>query len=103
MPVLFTVESAFTPLPQSVPTVNGVPGTIEYRAEDFALPVDLPELPCNQEKVIKIIYRLGKWIYEIGTFSGASKRIARALEQLKYLRNSYIVFKEEFGKTGKSE
>lgn len=30
---------------------------------------------------------------------GASRRIAKSMEQLKY-RNSYIVFKEEFGKMG---
>lgn len=30
---------------------------------------------------------------------GVSKRVARSVEQLKY-RNSYIVFKEEFGRMG---
>ena len=30
---------------------------------------------------------------------GVSKRVARSVEQLKY-RNSYIVYKEEFGRMG---
>ena len=92
----FTVKVLSSLLPQSV-TVNGVPAEYRYSAEDFALLVDLPELPCNQEKVIKIIYPSGK--VDMNGLLGASKRIARSMEQLKY-RNSYIVFKEEFGKMG---
>ena len=92
----FTVKVLSSLLPQSV-TVNGVPAEYRYSAEDFALLVDLPELPCNQEKVIMIIYPSGK--VDMNGLLGASKRIARSMEQLKY-RNSYIVFKEEFGKMG---
>ena len=92
----FTVKVLSSLLPQSV-TVNGVLAEYRYSAEDFALLVDLPELPCNQEKVIKIIYPSGK--VDMNGLLGASKRIARSMEQLKY-RNSYIVFKEEFGKMG---
>ena len=92
----FTVKVLSSLLPQSV-TVNGVPAEYRYSAEDFALLVDLPELPCNQEKVIKIIYPSGK--VDMNGLLGASKRIARSMEQLKY-RISYIVFKEEFGKMG---
>ena len=67
----FTVKVLSSLLPQSV-TVNGVPAEYRYSAEDFALLVDLPELPCNQEKVIKIIYPSGKVDIE-RTFRGIQK------------------------------
>ena len=66
----FTVKVLSSLLPQSV-TVNGVLAEYRYSAEDFALLVDLPELPCNQEKVIKIIYPSGK--VDMNGLLGASK------------------------------
>ena len=92
----FKVKVLSSLIPLSV-TVNGSPAEYTYLAEDFALLVDLPELPCNQEKVIKIVYPAEK--VDMNGLLGASRRIAKSMEQLKY-RNSYIVFKEEFGKMG---
>ena len=92
----FKVKVLSSLIPLSV-TVNGSPAEYTYSAEDFALLVDLPELPCNQEKVIKIVYPAEK--VDMNGLLGASRRIAKSMEQLKY-RNSYIVFKEELGKMG---
>lgn len=92
----FKVKVLLSLIPLSV-TVNGNPAEYTYSAEDFALLVDLPELPCNQEKVIKIVYPAEK--VDMNGLLGASRRIAKSMEQLKY-RNSYIVFKEELGKMG---
>ncbi|WP_303207828.1 glycoside hydrolase family 31 protein [Bacteroides oleiciplenus] len=92
----FKVKVLSSLIPLSV-TVNGNPAEYTYSAEDFALLVDLPELPCNQEKVIKIVYPAEK--VDMNGLLGASRRMAKSMEQLKY-RNSYIVFKEELGKMG---
>lgn len=92
----FKVKVLSSLIPLSV-TVNGNPTEYTYSAEDFALLVDLPELPCNQEKVIKIVYPAEK--VDMNGLLGASRRMAKSMEQLKY-RNSYIVFKEELGKMG---
>ncbi|EKU90874.1 glycoside hydrolase family 31 protein [Bacteroides oleiciplenus] len=91
----FKVKVLSSLIPLSV-TVNGNPAEYTYSAEDFALLVDLPELP-NQEKVIKIVYPAEK--VDMNGLLGASRRMAKSMEQLKY-RNSYIVFKEELGKMG---
>lgn len=92
----FKVKVLSSLVPLSV-TVNGSPAEYTYSAKDFALLVDLPDLPCSQEKVIRIIYPAGK--VDMNGLLGASRRIAKSMEQLKY-RNSYIVFKEEFGRMG---
>lgn len=92
----FKVKVLSSLLPRSV-TVNGVPAEYEYLAEDFALLIDLPELPCDQEKVVKIAYSDEK--IDMNGILGASRRVVQAMEQLKY-RHSYIVFKEELGKMG---
>ena len=92
----FKVKVLSSLIPLSV-TMNGGPAEYTYSAEDFALLIDLPELPCNQEKVVKIVYPTEK--VDMNGLSGASRRIAKSMEQLKY-RNSYIVFKEELGKMG---
>ena len=92
----FKVKVLSSLIPLSV-TMNGGPAEYTDSAEDFALLIDLPELPCNQEKVVKIVYPTEK--VDMNGLSGASRRIAKSMEQLKY-RNSYIVFKEELGKMG---
>lgn len=92
----FKVKVLSSLIPLSV-TVNGSPAEYTYSAEDFALLIDLPELPCNHEKVVKIVYPTEK--VDMNGLSGVSRRIAKSMEQLKY-RNSYIVFKEELGKMG---
>ena len=98
MPVFrsFKVKVLSSLVPQSV-TVNGQPAKYEYLGEEFALSVDLPILSCDQEKVIKIVYPAET--ADMNGLLGASRRVAKSMEQLKY-RDSYICFKEEFGKMG---
>lgn len=88
------VHSSF--LPQSV-TVNGQPAKYEYLGEEFALLVELPVSSCDQEKVVKIVYPAET--AELNGLLGAARRVAKSMEGLKY-RDSYICFKEEFGKMG---
>ena len=92
----FKVKVLSSLIPQSV-TVNGHPAKYHYSGEDFALLIDVPAQACDQEKVVKIVYPSEK--VDLNGLLGASRRIAKSMEQLKY-RNSYIVFKEEFGKMG---
>ena len=92
----FKVKVLSSLIPQSV-TVNGHPAKYHYSGEDFALLIDVPAQACDQEKVVKIVYPSEK--VDLNGLLGASRRIAKSIEQLKY-RNSYIVFKEEFGKMG---
>ena len=92
----FKVKVLSSLIPQSV-TVNGHPAKYQYLGEDFALLIDVPAQACDQEKVVKIVYPSEK--VDLNGLLGASRRIAKSMEQLKY-RNSYIVFKEEFGKMG---
>ena len=92
----FKVKVLSSLIPQSV-MVNGHPAKYQYSGEDFALLIDIPAQACDQEKVVKIVYPSEK--VDMNGLLGASRRIAKSMEQLKY-RNSYIVFKEEFGKMG---
>lgn len=92
----FKVKVLSSSVPQSV-TVNGIPAQYSYSTEDFALLVELPELPCDQEKLVRIVYPSEP--VDLNGLKGASRRVARSMEQLKY-RQSYIVFKEELGKMG---
>ena len=92
----FKVKVLSSLIPLSV-TVNGRPAEYQYSGEDFALLIDVPAQACDQEKVVKIVYPSEK--VDMDGLLGASRRIAKSMEQLKY-RNSYIVFKEEFGKMG---
>lgn len=92
----FKVKVLSSVIPESV-TVNGKAAEYEYLAEEFALLVSLPEMSCNEEKVVKITYPAQN--VEMNGLLGASRRMARSMEGLKY-RDSYIVFKEELGKMG---
>ena len=92
----FKVKVLSSVIPESV-TVNGKAAEYEYLAEEFALLVSLPEMSCNEEKVVKITYPAQN--VEMSGLLGASRRMARSMEGLKY-RDSYIVFKEELGKMG---
>ena len=83
-------------IPQSV-TLNGKEVPYEYQGEEFALLVDLGETPCNAEKTICITYP--ETTVELNGLQGTAKRMAQAMEKLKY-RDAGIVFKEEFGKMG---
>lgn len=92
----FKVKVLSSVIPESV-TVNGKAAEYEYLAQEFALLVSLPEMSCNEEKVVKITYPAQN--VEMNGLLGASRRMARSMEGLKY-RDSYIVFKEELGKMG---
>lgn len=92
----FKVKVLSSVIPQSV-TVNGTPARYEYLGEELALAIDLPESSCDVEKVIKILYPAEA--VDMNGLLGASKRIAKSMEQLKY-RDAYICLKEEFGKMG---
>lgn len=92
----FKVKLLSSLVPQSV-TVNGHPAKYVYSGEEFALVIDLPAMPCNQEKVVKVVYPTET--VQLNGVLGVSNRIAKSMELLKY-RDSYICFKEEFGKMG---
>lgn len=92
----FKVKLLSSLVPQSV-TVNGHPAKYVYSGEEFALVIDLPAMPCNQEKVVKVFYPAET--VQLNGVLGVSNRIAKSMELLKY-RDSYICFKEEFGKMG---
>lgn len=92
----FKVKLLSSLVPQSV-TVNGHPAKYVYSGEEFALVIDLPAMPCNQEKVVKVVYPAET--VQLNGVLGVSNRIAKSMELLKY-RDSYICFKEEFGKMG---
>ena len=83
-------------VPQVV-TINGQPADYEYLSEEFALLISLPVLSCNQEKIVKIVYPIET--VDLNGLLGVSRRVAKSMEGLKY-RDSYICFKEEFGKMG---
>ena len=92
----FKVKILSSLFPQCV-TLNGAPVKYEYSGKDFALIVELPVMPCEEEKIIKIVYPSGT--VNLNGLLGATKRIAKSMELLKYT-HSYICLKEEFGKMG---
>ena len=83
-------------MPQSV-TVNGTPAKYEYLGEELALSIHVPGTSCDLEKTIKIVYPAET--VTMNGLLGATKRIAKSMEQLKY-RDAYICLKEELGKMG---
>lgn len=93
----FKVKVLSSLMPESV-TVNGQPAGYEYLGEEFALLVDIPVTACDQEKVVRITYPAGVSA-DLDGLLGATRRVARAMEELKY-RDAGICFKEEFGKMG---
>lgn len=82
--------------PQSV-TVDGRAVDYDYVGEEFAIIVDLGEVPNDQETVVKITYPAET--ADMNGLLGATRRMARAMEGLKY-RDAGIIFKEEFGRMG---
>lgn len=92
----FKVKVLSSMIPQSV-TVNGTPAKYEYLGEELALSIDLPNSTCDQEKTIKIVYP--NETVNMNGLLGASKRMTKSMEQLKY-RDAYITLKEELGKMG---
>lgn len=82
--------------PQSV-TVDGRAVDYDYVGEEFAIIVDLGEVPNDQETVVKITYPAET--SDMNGLLGATRRMARAMEGLKY-RDAGIIFKEEFGRMG---
>ena len=93
----FQVKVLASGLPQTV-TVNGSPVPYTYLGDELALLIELPLLPCNQEKKVEIDYAGGSQP-DLNGLLGAARRMAKAMEALKY-RNSYICFKEEMGRMG---
>ena len=82
--------------PQSV-TVDGRAVDYDYAGEEFAIVVDLGEVPNDRETVVKITYPAET--ANMNGLLGATRRMARAMEGLKY-RDAGIIFKEEFGRMG---
>ena len=82
--------------PQSV-TVDGRAVDYDYAGEEFAIVVDLGEVPNDRETVVKITYPAET--ADMNGLLGATRRMARAMEGLKY-RDAGIIFKEEFGRMG---
>lgn len=82
--------------PQSV-TVDGRAVDYDYVGEEFAIVVDLGEVPNDRETVVKITYPAET--ADMNGLLGATRRMARAMEGLKY-RDAGIIFKEEFGRMG---
>ena len=93
----FKVKVLSSQAPQSV-TVNGSPVKYEYIGKEFALMFDVPEKSCGSEKVIEITCPAGAGA-DMNGLLGASRRVARSMEALKY-RDAGICFKEEFGRLG---
>lgn len=93
----FKVKVLASGIPQAV-TVNGSPVSYTYLGDELALLINLPLLPCGQEKKVEIVYADGDHP-DLNGLLGAACRMAKAMEALKY-RNSYICFKEEMGRMG---
>lgn len=92
----FKVKLLQSAMPLSV-TVNGKPADYEYLGDEFAVLIDVPVTSCDIEKVIKISHPNST--VKFNGLQGITKRIAKAMEQMKY-RSSYIVYKEEFSNMG---
>ena len=92
----YQVKVLTSAIPQSV-TVDGQKQDFVYLNEEFALLVDIPQKDCNREKVVSIEYPASE--VNLDGLSGAAKRVAKAMEKLKY-HNSYIVFQPDFCKLG---
>lgn len=92
----YQVKVLASAMPKSV-IVDGQEVNFTYLNKEFALLVDVPQKDCNKEKVISIEYPASE--VNIDGLAGTSKRIAKAMEKLKY-RNSYIVFQPDFCKLG---
>ena len=72
----FKVKLLSSLVPQSV-TVNGHPAKYVYSGEEFALVIDLPAMPCNQEKVVKVVYPAET--VQLNGVLGVSNRIAKSV------------------------
>ena len=92
----YQVKVLASAIPESV-TVDGQKQDFVYLNEEFALLVDIPQKDCNREKVVAIEYPASE--VNLDGLFGAAKRVAKAMEKLKY-RNSYIVFQPDFCKLG---
>lgn len=83
-------------MPVSV-CVNGRSVDYEYVGDDFSLLINLPKVTADQETIVDVTYPTKQ--VGMNGLLGAAKRVAKSMEALKY-RDSYICFKEEFGKMG---
>lgn len=82
--------------PEAV-TVDGRAVPYEYKGEEFALSIDLSAVPNDRTATVKITYPAAD--VDMNGLLGATRRMARAMEGLKY-RDAGIVMKEEFGRMG---
>lgn len=92
----YQVKVLASAIPQSV-TVDGQEADFTYLNNEFAVLVDIPQKDCNKTKVVSIEYPASE--VNLNGLAGASKRIAKAMEKLKY-RNAHIVFQPDFCKLG---
>lgn len=92
----YKVKVLASDMPQRV-TVNGKDAAFRYIGDEFAVLVDVSQKDCGKKKVIRIDYPVS--VAEVNGLLGASGRIARSMEKMKY-RNSYVVFQPEFCRLG---
>ena len=78
-------------------TVDGQAVPYEYVGEEFAISIDLSAVPNAKETTVKIAYPAAA--VDMNGLLGATRRVAHAMEGLKY-RDAGIIMKEEFGKMG---
>ena len=92
----YKVKIYASQMPVSV-CVNGRSVDYEYVGDDFSLLINLPKVTADQETIVDVTYPTKQ--VDMNGLLGAAKRVAKSMEALKY-RDSYICFKEEFGKMG---
>ncbi len=78
----FSVKILASVAPASV-TINGEPADYEYNGKDFSFIVNIPENDCAIEKKVVITYADTDTSIADGA-AGASRRIAKTIEALKY-------------------
>ncbi|MDE6623075.1 MAG: glycoside hydrolase family 31 protein [Alistipes sp.] len=79
----FAVKVLASAAPASV-TVNGRPAEWSYIGEEFALVVEIPEMSCSTEKVVRIEYDADAQAANFDGVRAAARRIARTMEEFKY-------------------
>ena len=78
-------------------TVNGKPVECSYCGEDFAVMVDVPEVDCSVEKVVKLTF--ADVPESLDGMKGRAHRLAKEMEAMKY-RDAGVVFRQPFAILG---
>ena len=86
-------------LPPKIVTVNGKETAYTYQGEDLSVCIPISETSCSVEKIIRIEYPATVSDSLLAGIYGQSRRIAKALEALKY-RDAGIVLLDELGNMG---